>query len=219
MGRSHRPERESLCLGLVGSCGLLSSQASRKDPEKAGSSSPLKPQSPTVSAVSSSHKASPFPSPVLSCPAPLRLSHLLWPWSSRRAQNQGTMVLGATHTCVSDPSKNPGAKERTNYGPRIKTAAKQLCRVEGMFPSETHFPIPGLPRMHSFDIYEARAPHKPRFQRGRQLARSLESRTAGWPFTMDAAAAAVPGGFSKPTGNSVLTRLPSTAGESRAQFL
>lgn len=43
----------------------------------------------------------------------------------------------------------PGQGERTNYGPRIKTVAKQLCRVEGMLPSERHFPIPGLPRMHS----------------------------------------------------------------------
>lgn len=52
-----------------------------------------------------------------------------------------------------------------------------------------------------FDIYEARAPHKPRFQRGRQLARSLESGTAGQPFTIDTAAAAVPGGAPEPRGN------------------
>lgn len=89
----------------------------------------------------------------------LQLSHLLRPWSSCRAPSQRTAVLGATR--VSDPSRNPGAEERANYGPRIKMAAKQLCRVEGMLPSETHFPIPGLPRMHSLTFMRPGLPTNP----------------------------------------------------------
>lgn len=40
-------------------------------------------------------------------------------------------------------------------------AAKQLCRVEGMLPSETHFPIPGLPRMHSLTFMRPGLPTNP----------------------------------------------------------
>lgn len=52
------------------------------------------------------------------------------------------------------------------------------------------------------DIYEAPAPYKPRFQRGRQLARSLESKASGPPFTMGTSVSAVPGRSLRPIGSS-----------------
>lgn len=91
----------------------------------------------------------PSPSQLLSrCPSPQALSLTCCGLGEAEGHRvREPQRWGATH--VSGPSKNPGAGERTNYGPRIKSAAKQLHGVEGMLPSERHFPIPGLPRMHS----------------------------------------------------------------------
>lgn len=74
--------------------------------------------------------------------------------------------------------RNSGSEARANYGSRIKTEARQPCAVERMLPSETHFPIPGLLKMHSLTFMRLSLPINPGFQRGQQLARTLESRVA-----------------------------------------
>lgn len=88
-----------------------------------------------------------------------------------REQRRDTVPLGPR--CwqprrISGPGRNSGSEARANYGSGIKQEAGS-CAVERMLPAETHFPIPGLLKMHSLTFMRLVPPINPGFQRGQQL--------------------------------------------------
>lgn len=80
---------------------------------------------------------------------------------TRRHQERPRRILGL--------GRSLGSGARTNYGSRMKTCARQLCSTEGILPSETHFPIPGPPGMHSWALTRLGLSVSPGLRRARQL--------------------------------------------------